>query len=406
MKRHKRSAERPSKDRFAKLVLDGIRQAGDKREIVYDRGKFRLTLADDSGNTMFLQNVYADYCNAPESDRDKTLARIVRNWFAFGKSMPEDFEDASHDLLPAVRDRSYFASAELILRSEGRPVAEVPYQSLGDDLAIALVYDLPDSMRTIGQNDLDRWGVSFYEALEVARSNLARIPCKFIGPQQGEGIYLSVTNDNYDACRLLLNDLIRGFNVKGDHIAMVPNRDTLIVTGSDDVAGIKGMVALAKDALQKPRPIGGLLLKLDGDEWVSWMPPSSHPHYDELRMLRMQTCADFYGHQKALLDKLHETTHEDIFVASYSSAEKKDTGEAWSYCIWANGVLALLPKSDRVMFMGEGMTPRFADWDRVIGTMGDRMQPMQMYPERYRVSEFPREAQFAEMGAKPLDDLT
>jgi Protein of unknown function (DUF1444) len=320
MKRRHRPADRPTKDRFAKLLLAGIREAGDRREIIYDRSQFRLVLGGGSGHMMYLQNVYADYCNAPESDREKALSRIVRNWFSFETSMPEEYEDASHDLLSAVRDRCYFECAELMLRAEGKRSGEVPYQQLGDDLAIALVYDLPDSMRTIGQKDLDRWGVTLYEAIEVARANLSRIQCKFIGPEEGDGVYLSVTNDNYDASRLLLVDLIRNFQVKGDHIAMVPNRDTLIVTGSEDENGIRAMVGMAKDALQKPRPLGGLLLKLDGDTWVSWMPPSSHPHYDELRMLRMQTCADFYGHQKALLDKLHETTHEDIFVASYSSA--------------------------------------------------------------------------------------
>jgi uncharacterized protein YtpQ (UPF0354 family) len=403
MKRHHRSADRPTKDRFAKLLLAGIRDAGDKREIVYDRSQFRLVLGGGSGHMMYLQNVYADYCNAPEPDRENALSRIVRNWFAFEKSMPEEFEDASHDLLPAVRDRCYFECAELTLRAEGKRSGDVPYRQLGDDLAIALVYDLPEAMRTITQRDLDRWGVTLYETIEVARANLSKIPCKFIGPPEGDGVYLSVTNDNYDASRLLLVDLIRSFHVKGIHIAMVPNRDTLIVTGSEDENGIRAMVGLAKDALQKPRPLGGLLLKLDGDEWTSWMPPSSHPHYEELRRLRMQTIADFYDHQKALLDKLHETTGEDVFVASYSSAEKKDTGEAWSYCVWAKGVLAWLPKTDKVVFMGVGMTPRFADWDRVVAIANDLMQPMEMYPERYRVADFPNETQLADMGAKAIE---
>ena len=403
MKRRHRPADGPTKDRFAKLLLAGIREAGERREIVYDRSQFRLVLGGGSGHMMYLQNVYADYCNAPEPDREKALARVVRNWFAFGKTMPEEFEDASHDLLPAVRDRCYFECAELMLRAEGKRSGDVPYQQLGDDLAIALVYDLPEAMRTITQRDLDRWGVTLYEALEVARTNLSRIPSKFIGPQEGDGVYLSVTNDNYDASRLLLVDLIRSFHVNGDHIAMVPNRDTLIVTGSDDENGIKAMVGLAKDALQKPRPLGGFLLKLDGDAWVSWMPPSLHPHYDELRRLRMQTIADFYDHQKSLLDKLHESTREDIFVASFTFAENKSTGEAWSYCVWANGPLALLPKTDKVVFMGAGMAPRFAEWDRVVATANDLMEPLDMYPERYRVAGFPSEQQLVEMGAGPIE---
>ncbi len=33
----------PSQDKFAQLVVDGIRQAGETSKIVYDRGQFRLS---------------------------------------------------------------------------------------------------------------------------------------------------------------------------------------------------------------------------------------------------------------------------------------------------------------------------------------------------------------------------
>jgi hypothetical protein len=117
----------------------------------------------------------------------------------------------------------------------------------------------------------------------------------------------------------------------------------------------------------------------------------------------MQTYADFYAYQKALLDELHESTGEDAFVASFTAAETKSTGEAWTYCVWANGALALLPKSDKVVFMRAGLAPRFADWDRVVAEANNLMEPLDMYPERYRVAEFPSERQLADMGAGPIE---
>jgi hypothetical protein len=57
MKRYDRSPDRLPKDRFAKLLLGGIRDAGERREIVYDSGEFRLRLADGSGHTMLFQNI-------------------------------------------------------------------------------------------------------------------------------------------------------------------------------------------------------------------------------------------------------------------------------------------------------------------------------------------------------------
>ena len=39
------------------------------------------------------------------------------------------------------------------------------------------------------------------------------------------GVWASPWRDNYDASRLVLLDLIRRHKVKGDYVAMVPNRD-------------------------------------------------------------------------------------------------------------------------------------------------------------------------------------
>ncbi len=91
---------------------------------------------------------------------------------------------------------------------------------------------------------------------------LSGIVCqlKFIGPESGKGVYLLATGDSYDASRILIKDAVRRFQVKGDHIAMIPNRENLIVVGSEDVQGLAGMVKLANKALKDPRPISGIAL--------------------------------------------------------------------------------------------------------------------------------------------------
>ncbi len=145
-----------------------------------------------------------------------------------------------------------------------------------------------------------------YGALDVAKENLLALPVKFIGAELDEGVYLSATGDSYDASRLILIDPIRRFPVKGEHIAMIPNRENLIVTGSEDVEGLAGMVKLAKKALNDPRLMSGIALRLDGDEWTPWLPPPSHPSYKDFQVLRRQTLGKDYADQKELLDKLYE----------------------------------------------------------------------------------------------------
>ena len=396
------SSKPPSQDKFAHMVMDAVRQAGEKRNIAYDREQFRLVVPGEKGTRMFLGNAYQEFCAATKNDRSLLLRKFCRSWFVADKKVPDDYDDAKPDLLPVVRTRSYYANAAVHMQAEGQTGAGWPQQIVGEHFVVSLVYDLPEAMSSVTQDNLDGWGVTFYETLEVARENLLRLPHGFIGPAEGEGVYLSNTHDNYDASRLLLFDTIRQFLVKGDYVAMVPNRDTLIVTGADDVDGLKGMVALAKDALAKPRPMSGIALRLDGDDWVSWMPSASHPLYSDFRLLQVQSVAQDYGDQKAVSDRLHEKTGQDIFVASYSATQKKDTGEIVSHCVWARGVLALLPRTDRIAFMQQDREPVVAAWERVVEAVGDTMQPMGMYPERWWVSEFPTVEQLTAMDCEGL----
>ena len=146
--------------------------------------------------------------------------------------------------------------------------------------------------------------------------------------------------------------------------------------------------------------MSGLALRLEGDEWLPWLPDRSHPSYVEYRMLRMQTYGENYGDQKQLLDKLYEKIKEDVFVASFKAIRDTATGEVVSYCLWSKGCHALLPRTDRVFFYEEGREPVGTDWDRATAVVGDLMKPIGMFPERYRVFEYPTEDQFKAMSCK------
>jgi uncharacterized protein YtpQ (UPF0354 family) len=391
----------PSQDAFATLVRNRIQKADETADLIYDPEQFSLSA--EGGHRFYLANVHAEYCAASSGDRPKILKHAVRTWFTSTKSIPDEFEDARHDLLPAVRSRSYFDNVALMSRIEGNDKAGSLYQPLGEDLAIGLVYDLPDAMRSVGQGDLNGWNVTFYEALEAARENLKQLPCSIIGPEEGEGLYMAVTQDSYDASRLLMVDMIRQLRVKGDPVAMVPNRDTLLVAGVDDEEALTAMLTLAKQALEQPRIITVKALRLDGEQWVSWLPNEKHPLYPEFRLLYVQSCGQDYHEQKELLDALHEKTGIDVFVASYSAVQDNNTGAVFTYTVWSKDVPTLLPRTDRVAFNEDGKKPVMAPWDRVTATVGELMEPVDdMYPERFEVVDYPTGEQFDAMGAEPF----
>lgn len=396
----------PSRDKFAKLVMAELHKLGGGAPLVYDAEQFLIERGEEG--FINLANLYQEFCQVPRRERSAVLARFIRGCVGTtGFELPSDFDDVHPDLLPVVRSRFYLESVVLQARARGGEDFGVPQQLIGDHLSLSLVYDLPQAMRSIIQDDLDKWGVSFYEAVESARRNLEQMGNVAFASLQndgGDGVYFSATGDNYDASRLVMLDLVRKFQVRGDYIAMVPNRDTLVITGSEDESGLAVMLKVAEDSFDKPRPISTIALRLESDGWESWLPERGSPHFAKFHELRTRTVGMEYNDQKDLLDQIHERSGEDAFVASFNAVQRKDTGNITSYGIWADGVLTLLPETDDVILLrGDPAAKNIqvaasGPWQRVRDVVGDLMQPMGVYPERYKVTEFPTSNQLAAIG--------
>ena len=388
----------PSKDDFAQLMIDRIQQAGEKGRIAYHAEEFRLRGEGERSAALMLGNAYKEYCAAKEDHRERVVRHWVRNWFSLLRDMPEDFEDVKPDLLPIVRSRSHFELNQLRSMVEtGTPISW-PYVPLGEHFGVALVYDLPDAMRSIPQANLDSWGLTLYEALEIACQNLATLPAKFIGPQSGDGVYLSATGDNYDASRILSRELIGQFRVQGDPVAMIANRDNLIVAGADDTAGLGAMLKMAAEALEQLRPISSVAVRFDGEEWVPWLPDASHPLHTQFRRLFFDTVGRDYAEQKELLDRLHAKTEKNIFVATFNVVQDPD-GRRLSYAVWTVSEESWLPQADMLVFGGLDGKPTMVPWSRAWEVVGHLLEPLDIYPPRYCVRGLPSAEQLAAMGS-------
>jgi hypothetical protein len=215
-------------------------------------------------------------------------------------------------------------------------------------------------------------------------------------------LYSYISGDSYDASRLTLANRAEGLEVKGSFIAMVPNRDLLLITGSDDDAGLAIVAAMAEKGLEQPYSLSAVPLIWDDDEWKDWIPPHDHPLHLTFKQMEIKWLGPLYHEQKELLDAVHDKQGIDIFVASYSAIKKQD-GDLLTFCAWSQGADSLLPVTQKVAFMkGEGKKPLFADWSRVVETFGDLMEETDDYPRRYRVREFPDEKMIDAIGSSKL----
>jgi hypothetical protein len=391
----------PGKDEFAQLLMDALRAADDKSAIEYDAADFRLVTQGEDRQIFNLSNVYGEYSNA-SADKQKTILRnAVRSWFSRLKGIPESFEDAAPDLLPVVRNRSAFEFVRLRTQLENMGTPNWPHRPLAEHLGVGIVFDLPESMVQIQQHQVEEWGVTFEEAFETACRNLWEISLhEFQSPRPG--VWVSPWNDNHDVARLLLPELIKHHEVRGHPVLMLPNRDTLLVTGSEDEAGLAYLAERVKEAMEQPRFLTGIAFHLVDDFLVSYLPEEDHPQFAALQMLRVQSLARDYAEQQELLNSLHEKSGEDVFVASFSALASKETGRVQTYCVWSEDVDSLLPQTDRVFFVRKGEGERVdlvgsAEWDKLQDVVGDLLAPQGIYPERYRVAAFPTATQLAQM---------
>ncbi len=232
------------KDDFAEMLLQRLEQGGETRKVTYDAEAFTLCRTDDD-QTFYLGNAFAEYQRASEDDRESVVRVFLSTWFTSEFELPKSLTDAKSDVLVTVRDRSYF-EVDIPLCSENLELGDgLLYCDLAECLAIAPVYDMPTSIRSLSDDDLAAWDVTLYEVIEIAKQNLREMTqeCAQVGD-----VYLFSSGDSHDAARMLLTDVIQSLGVPGTPIAMVPNREMLVVTGEESLEGLETMLGLAGEA--------------------------------------------------------------------------------------------------------------------------------------------------------------
>ncbi|HRX78909.1 MAG TPA: hypothetical protein P5307_07590 [Pirellulaceae bacterium] len=391
----------PSPKQFANALIAGLRRTGDTGEIIYDAEKFRLLRTDREHETN-LTNIYQEHCSLPRSERRSHLLRLIQTLLMDHERIPDDFSAARSNLRPKIWLRSMFANMELEAKLKGSKGLDLPLYPIGEHLYSSLVYDLPTSMASISNETLETWGVTYYEAMECACQNLEESTIAWA--KIGDHFFSAASGDNYDSSRVLLLDRIRGYDVIGDPVAMVAQRDAMYITGSDDEVGLKIMLDLTEKTLaDEPRPLSPIPMRLVDGEWTDWMPPQDHSLYSRFALLETNFFGGLYAEQKELLAAVNEQTMEDdAFIASFSGVQN-DKGDVKSYCVWGEGVHALLPKTQYIMLPTDGGLAASGEWNVVRRQVGDLMQRVEdLYPARYRVREFPSQQQLADIGKVEL----
>lgn len=400
----------PDKKAFGQLVMKKMAAAGETRPMVFDEARFQVSIGGPGRgvNVLWLGNAWAEYCALPRDQRDGVFERYRPSVYSASETLMSR-EDAERVVLPRVRSRLYPVQLEPRLRRQlgaGVPVGvtlpSLPYRALADVLCASLCLDYPTRVVDCTSDMFTRWGAGFDDLWPAALRNLEALseePLREVAP----GVFVSPWSDSHDAARLLLTRRFEALPLKGAPVAAVPNPDELVVTGSDDEAGLDELVTRMKMGLMAPRPLSSMPLVLRASGWAPFEAVPDSAAGKALAVLGAQCRLEVYESQQAMLTEACGVEERDVFVASYV-AELNVDGRVRSSATWASGVPTLLPRCDVVSLVQlRGDDPDDADiirvrWEDLQGIAGHRMRrEADVWPERWLVEAFPSDDELAKL---------
>ncbi|MDR3671555.1 MAG: hypothetical protein P4L36_11965 [Holophaga sp.] len=300
-----------------------------------------------------------------------------------GQQGPIALAEALPWLMPKVQPR--FQHEALALRT-GRPGPE--FRPLAGSFAVSLVVDLPDEELEVGAADLQRWNADFDRLMQKARSNLLARGGEEGFRRMGPGRYRSSWQDSLDGSRMLLPGVLQRLHLDGDPVVLLPNRDTLLVVGSEDPGSLGWALEGAMEFLDEdPRSLNGCPLRLRNYQWEPFAPEAGHPIRPLLARIQRRRLKDEYHRQKLLLDRRHGRLGKAITVAPFH-LERTEGGQTSSFTVWSEAQgEAWLPEADRVRLDG-GAGPAWLPWE-ALQRLSHLLEPVGLFPERYRLKSAP-----------------
>lgn len=381
-------------DDFAKLVIAEARKARIAESLEYDAKKFVLKRGDQR---TYLANLFNDYCQADDAHKK----RILGNTLALLRQKKEDIplEEAESKVVAAVREQALFSFTTLWWQLEGGTTEpKVVFEPISTWFARCLVLDFPEYVSMVSSESLRTWDSSFYQLYEIGLARLR--DCTTPKFEKQPGFYVGGWHDDYDNSRILIPEVFSPLNLDGDPVVCLPNRNSLLVTGSEDHAGIQAMLKHAEEIVRtKPRPMNPAPLILKDGEVADFSVAENSRIFNDVERAKKISELFYYQQQTETLVKLYEQKGKDLFVANYA-LNQLETGGYESICVWSKTVPTLLPKTDFVALF-DPTRPESqrklgrAKWDDVMRIAGDLILDTEMFPGRFYVSKFPTDEQLA-----------
>lgn len=233
-----------SAEAFTGVMVERLKNTG--AAVVTTVAPLHLRMEGKAGNKAdaFLDNAYQAYLQAP-ADLDSIVARYTASYLETLASSQLGLD--SGRIIPVIKDRRWIDDMRRAVGQAGAgPIRDWVTEDFNADLLIVYAEDGEQNIRYFGPEELRQSGIKSSDLRRIAVANLRRIlpPAEL---HRGPEVSLLVAGGDYVASLLLLDELWDSgkLGVDGEIVVAVPSRDVILLTGSNNKAGIARLHELA-----------------------------------------------------------------------------------------------------------------------------------------------------------------
>jgi hypothetical protein len=300
-------------------------------------------------NRAYLGNLFDETREVPPEERPHRFALFFSAVLDAGEE--QTWEDARQLLVPALKGATFGIEAWVADPKPG--FVRRPFLPLIDEVAVV---DRPTSMAFVSAAVLDKWELdpqALFAAVDQ-RLHLLGDPALELYDRQVGPLWTVATNDCYEPSRLLVPGWLASLRgkVEGNPIAIIPERAMLLVGGDARPEMVERLVDMAdREFAASNRRISPGLYTVDAEgRVIPFLRKAGEPLAEKLKVAHLKLALYEYEEQKNALDKHHETSGPDVFVASLKAFQTPG-GLPRSICYWTHGVRSWLPQSERVLLV-------------------------------------------------------
>jgi uncharacterized protein YtpQ (UPF0354 family) len=188
----------------------------------------------------FPDNAYREYTLGPD-----LIEQVLKKFSQTAHELYQESEVVDVDnIIPVIKPNIFLDDISQLGEASDSIKPTIVYQQYNDKLLVVFAEDKEHGIHYFTQEDFHKLNISRDSIQEIALTNLER-KLPDIERRGGNGRYMVTAGGDYEASLILLSFIWsqKNFEVKGDVVVAIPNRDMLLVTGSKDEVNLKWLKA-------------------------------------------------------------------------------------------------------------------------------------------------------------------